>query len=83
MNKIYTQFFLCLFVCSVSLAQIPNPSFENWTTYNGINFSGQPYSGERPTGWQTTDSLSQFAQAGNTVVREGLINATNYTPLSL
>lgn len=48
--------FFCLAVLAIISnsnvnAQIPNPSFENWTTTNGI---------QRPDGWQTMDGLGEM-----------------------
>jgi hypothetical protein len=66
MNKIHTLLTISLFVFYNASAQIPNASFENWTP-----FSSTCATGEYPTGWQTTDSLSQCLAAGNSAIRNG------------
>jgi len=68
MKKIFTLLFISLLSFSVAFSQtIPNSSFENW-----IPYSSACASGERPTGWQTTDSLSVCYFAGHTAVKEGV-----------
>jgi hypothetical protein len=73
MKKIFTQIFIFVLIGSATYSQnIGNGSFENWTSYNGTSLFGVPFSGEYPTGWQTTDSIYQYGTAPRSALREGV-----------
>jgi hypothetical protein len=61
MKKFSTLLFLSLIVITKAYSQIPNPSYEAWTTYP---------SGEYPTFWNTTDSAYQAIGGGHSAIRE-------------
>jgi hypothetical protein len=71
MKNILLIAFLFLTGIFGSIAQVPNGSFENWISYSGTSIIGFPFSGEYPTGWQTSDSLFQYVSAPHSAVREG------------
>jgi len=82
MKKIFTL--LCLsFIFLGGYAQIPNASFETWTSYAGTSIFGSPFSGEYPTGWQTSDSSLQYYTAPRSAIREltDVCNANNSVKL--
>lgn len=79
MKKICTLLFSSLIILSSAYAQIPNPSFENWTSYTG---------GEYPTFWATSDSAYVAFGGGHSAVREltdicDLINSVKLTSVSV
>jgi hypothetical protein len=69
MKKLLTLFSSLAFV-SLCYSQIPNASFETWQNYAGVNVFGSPFTGEYPTGWQTSDSTFQYYTGPHSAVRE-------------
>src|SRR5690242_3660909 len=69
MKKIFTLL-TCLAIFSGAYSQIPNPSFETWQPYSGTNIFSAPFSGEYPTGWQTSDSTYQYYSGPRSAVKE-------------
>jgi hypothetical protein len=68
MKKIATLFLFAFTILLAAQAQIPNPSFETWTSYTSTYGNG-----EYPTSWQTTDSTYinvSFGTSGHSAIRE-------------
>jgi hypothetical protein len=84
MKKIFTQLFIACLVSSGAFAQLTNTSFETWQNYSGVNIFSAPFSGEYPTGWQTTDSIVQYGTGPHTAVREltDICNGSNSVKLT-
>src|SRR5258708_37283084 len=70
MKKISLLTFLLSMGIFNSFSQaIPNPSFETWRSYSGVNIFSASFSGMIPVSWQTTDSIYQYAAGGHSAVQ--------------
>jgi hypothetical protein len=81
MNKITTLFLFCFLMYVGAKAQLLNPSFEAWTSYNSTYGSGS-----YPTNWKTSDSLYlnvSFGTSGHSAVQEGVSKCDGFYSLKL
>ena len=74
MKKIYTQLSLLIFICGTVYAQLPNPSFETWTT--DVN-------GNHPISWLTSDQTSMTYASVHSAEQEGIVKCDSLFSIKL